>query len=149
MHSRNAKAQHHSWLICRWKTPCRLSSYNQAVLNYGSPTFTTDRHGNSTGALNTTSGTIFLSNDQSGNFKCQFPFTFSAWIKSNALGARNPIFMNEDHGSSYSGVWINLLQTGEVIASIGNGGAPGETSRKCSNNYATCCRKLVPHCCSL
>jgi len=105
------------------------SSYNQAVLNYGSPTFTADRHGNATGALNTTSGTIFLSNDQTGNFKCQFPFTFSAWIKSNALGARNPIFMNEDHGSSYSGVWVNLLQTGEVIASIGNGGLPGPTSR--------------------
>ncbi|MGE0635469.1 MAG: LamG-like jellyroll fold domain-containing protein [Bacteroidia bacterium] len=106
------------------------SAYNQPVLNYGSPTFTTDRHGNATGALNTTSGTIFLSNDQSGNFKCQFPFTFSTWIKSNALGARNPIFMNEDHGSAYSGVWINLLQTGEVIASIGNGGVPGSASRK-------------------
>lgn len=105
------------------------SSYNQQVLDYGSPTFTEDRHGNATGALNTTNGTIFLSNDQSGNFKCQFPFTFSAWIKSNGLGARNPIFMNEDHGSSYSGVWINLLQTGELIASIGNGGLPGPTSR--------------------
>lgn len=106
------------------------SSYNQQVLDYGSPTFTEDRHGNASGALNTTNGTIFLSNDQSGNFKCQFPFTFSAWIKSNGLLARNPIFMNEDHGSAYSGAWINLLQTGEVIASIGNGGIPGAASRK-------------------
>ncbi len=105
------------------------SAYNQSIYVYGTPTFETDRHGNAASALNTTSGTVFLYNDISGEFKCQFPFTFSAWIKSNAIGARNPIFMNEDNGSYYSGAWINLLQTGEVIASIGNGGLPGPTSR--------------------
>lgn len=101
------------------------SNYNQSIYVYGTPTFETDRHGNAASALNTTNGTVFLYDDVGGEFKCQFPFTYSGWIKPNQLNVRNPVFMNEDHGSAYSGAWINVLQTGEVTASIGDGGAPG------------------------
>lgn len=105
------------------------SQYNQSTFVLSSPTFGQDRHGNANSALNTTAGSVFLNNSTTGEFKAPFPFTFSGWVYPNVLNARNPVFMNEDHGSAYSGAWINVTQDGAVTANIGDGGAAGAQSR--------------------
>lgn len=106
------------------------SIYNQIVLEYGSPVFVADRHGNDSSAIQTSNGTIFLNQSISPNFKCQFPFSLSTWIYPLSIGSRNPIFLNNDHATQYGGAWVSLLPTGELIANVGDGGAAGPTSRR-------------------
>lgn len=105
------------------------STYNQPTYVQGSLTFAFDRHGNPNGALNTSGGSLYL-NDPNGNFQCQFPITVSMWIYPINLGTNNLIFMNEDHATAYSGVYINISQNGQLNAHIGDGGNAGPGSRK-------------------
>jgi hypothetical protein len=108
-----------------------VSSYSQPVLDFGTVTYTTDRFGNSNSALNTTSGTIFLTNDVGGNFKCQFPITFSSWVKINTVNSRNPVFCNEDAGSNISGVYVEILPNSTINVRV------GENFGSNAKNYTT------------
>lgn len=117
------------------------SIFDQPIYVFESPAFTMDRNGNANGALVTSNGSLFLNNAQSGEFKAPFPFTFSAWVKPYQLNARNPIFMNEDHGTSYSGAWVNITQDGKITANVGNGGLAAPASR---TNYTTDSAAISP-----
>lgn len=108
-----------------------ISFYNQPILNFGSVTYGTDRFGNANSSLNTFSGSVFLTNDVGGNFKCQFPMTFSSWVFINTLNSRNPIFCNEDAATDISGVYVEALSNGTIKVRVGDN--PGGTEM----NYTT------------
>lgn len=68
--------------------------------------------------------------EAAGNFKCNFPMTFSSWIKLNSLGSINPIFTNDDNLGTYTGVWIQILANGTIGVNIGDGVSVGPFSRR-------------------
>lgn len=106
-----------------------MSLYQEDTFVYGTPEFITDRHGNPYSAISTANGSIGLTNAINGAFKAPFPFTVSVWVYPFQLGTKNIIFMNEDHSYAYSGAWINIGQTGQIHAQVGNGGNAGPGSR--------------------
>lgn len=90
---------------------------------------TADKLGKPNQALNSASGAVKLASN-TGTYKVTFPFTFSAWVSMNTIGTVNPIFTSEDDQTSYSGMWVQILNDGKVAANVGNGGAPNSSGRK-------------------
>lgn len=95
----------------------------------GTPTLAADAANHAKSAVNTSTGGIAL-DANTGDYKVNFPWTFSANFKMNALGVVNPIFTSEDDQSSYSGIWVQVLSDGRVAANVGNGGTPNSSGRK-------------------
>jgi hypothetical protein len=108
-----------------------ISFYSQPILDFGTVTYGTDRFGNANSCLNTTSGSVFLTNDIGGNFKCQFPISFSSWVKINSLNSRNPIFCNEDAATNISGVYVEVLPNSTINVRV------GENAGANAKNYTT------------
>lgn len=115
-----------------------INSHTTAIsgtVNYGA-----DRWSNANSAAgfggNTTPGSINLTNDN-GNFKVSYPATISLWTSLTSYGSpSSPLITTEDHGTNYSGLWVEVLPTGAILASYGNGGPAGGTSRKSAQTAA-------------
>ncbi len=110
------------------------SSENQATALTGTSAYSNDQWNNAGACVQfsgtTTPGEVRLTN-VTGSYKVSFPATVSAWVKINSFGATaSPIFTTEDNSTSYSGLWLEVSNTGAVIAQYGNGGLPGPSSRK-------------------
>lgn len=110
------------------------SSQNQATSTFGASGFSSDKWGNANSAMQfsgtSNSGEVRLTNHM-GSYKANFPVSFSAWVKINAFESVNsPILTTEDHGSAYSGFWLEVSPTGAVIASFGNGGGVSNANKK-------------------
>jgi hypothetical protein len=110
------------------------STANQSTSSFGTTSYTTDRWGNANAAIKfsgtSNSGEVRLT-DHLGTYKTNIPASFSAWIKIDAFETANsPILTTEDHGSSYSGFWVEISPAGAVLATFGNGGSVSATNRK-------------------
>lgn len=111
------------------------SSEQQITLISGSSSYATDKYGNSNACIqfNGTSnnGSVFLTNDVTGTYKMNFPASFSAWVNIAAFGTlSSPILTTEDHGSAYSGFWVEVSTAGAVQAHYGNGFGTSASDKK-------------------
>lgn len=119
------------------------SAENQNLSITGSPSYTNDQWGNSNASMNFSggsSGDLRFTNSATGTYKVSFPATLSAWVKVNAFGtSTSPIITTEDHGSVYSGLWIELSNLGSVHACFGSSaaGLAGEKRFQTNNIIAT------------
>lgn len=111
------------------------SSENQATIISGSSSYTTDKFGNTNACIkfNGTSnnGSVFLTSDVTGTYKMNFPASFSAWVNISAFGTlSSPVLTTEDHGSAYSGFWVEVSPAGAVQAHFGNGFGTSPSDKK-------------------
>ncbi|HEY1038683.1 MAG TPA: LamG-like jellyroll fold domain-containing protein [Bacteroidia bacterium] len=114
------------------------SIFNRASGSMGMNAYTTDRAGNANRALAVSLSSGVEIQEPAGEFKCNFPMTFSTWIKINSIGAvPKPIFANNDRNNAYSGLSIMQLPSGNLYVSIGDGGGTGSTNRKSYSTNST------------
>jgi hypothetical protein len=111
------------------------SSENQTTLISGASSYVTDKYGNTNACIqfNGTSnnGSVFLTNDVTGTYKMNFPASFSAWVNIASYGTlSSPILTTEDHGSAYSGFWVEVSTAGAVQAHFGNGFGTSASDKK-------------------
>ncbi len=58
----------------------------------------------------------------SSDYKVDFPFSISSWVKVNALGAIQSVIANDEYGCNrmFSGVNISIDETGKIASHIGS-----------------------------
>ncbi|MGB3948561.1 MAG: hypothetical protein WBM13_11295 [Bacteroidia bacterium] len=112
------------------------SSENQTTIVSGAGSYATDKYGNANACMqfygSSNNGAVFLTDDVNGTYKMNFPASFSAWVKIASFSTiSSPILTTEDHGSAYSGFWIEVTPTGAVRAHFGSGfGTNASTDKK-------------------
>jgi Concanavalin A-like lectin/glucanases superfamily len=110
------------------------STQNHATAIVGTTVYANDQWNTANGCIrfsgNASPGEVQLTNTN-GSYKVNFPATISAWVNINSFGtAASPIVTTEDHPGVYSGLWLEVSNTGGVITQYGDGGLPGANSRR-------------------
>lgn len=112
------------------------NNYNDISINQrmsaqiGSCVYENDRASNANYALNTSATSGIEIQEANGNFKCNFPITFSTWMRLDGVGTVSSIFTNDDNASNYTGFYVQLTAAGNIFVSVGDGTGSGGGSRR-------------------
>jgi hypothetical protein len=71
---------------------------------------------------------IDLGNDAS--LQSSFPVSVSAWVNVPVTDISNPIFDSDYVDNLYTGYWMDITNTGQVVLHFGDGESPGSSNRQ-------------------
>jgi hypothetical protein len=103
-------------------SPVDYTIFHHNSVPIGNCMYEDDRQALPTAALSAVTNSGVEVNEPAGNFKADFPLTFSTWMRLNGpVTSNRAIFTNDDNASAFTGVSISLVPPGNIRVRIGSG----------------------------